>query len=50
MNKCAFCGHTMVEVGSKTEVKNGEARQFTEFKCTNPECGNTKVVDRPYEF
>ena len=50
MRKCFFCGHTMVENGSKVEVKNGEARLLTEYKCTNPECGNSKIIDRPYDY
>lgn len=49
-NKCFFCGHSMVESKSRIEVKNGEARQITEYDCTNSECGNQKVIDSPYEF
>lgn len=47
-DKCFFCDQTMVETNSRTEVKNGVARQLTELKCTNPECENVKVLDRPY--
>ena len=50
MNDCIFCNHSMVEMGSRTEVRNGEARQLTKFECTNPNCMASKVVDRPYDF
>ena len=38
----------MVEAGTKTVIRNGVARQLTEYKC--PSCGNTKVLDRLYEY
>ena len=47
MEKCFFCNSQMVETGRRTEIRNGVARQLTEYKC--PNCGNTKVLDRPYE-
>ena len=50
METCFFCSHLMVENESKVKVENGEARQLTEYECTNPECGNSKVVDRPYDY
>lgn len=46
---CFFCGHEMVKLESRQEVRNGETRQITEFKCINPECGNHKVLDEPSE-
>lgn len=49
-NNCVFCGHSMMESQSRIEVTNGEARQITEFDCTNSECGSHKVVDSLYEF
>ncbi len=48
MEKCFFCKSQMVETGTRTEIRNGEARQLIEYKC--PYCGNTKVLDRPYEW
>lgn len=48
MEKCFFCNRQMVETGVKTEIRNGVTRQLTEYKC--PNCGNTKVLDRPYEY
>lgn len=50
MHNCIFCNHSMAEVGSRMEVRNGEARKLTEFECTNPSCKAPKVVDRPYEI
>ena len=46
---CFFCGHPMVQTGTKTEIRNGKVRELTEFTCTNPTCRNRKVLDRPYE-
>lgn len=48
LEKCFFCNHQMVKTGTKTVIQNGEARQLTEYKC--PNCGNIKVLDRPYEW
>lgn len=45
---CFFCGHTMVKNGSRTEIRNGEARKLTELVCTNPSCGNIMILDEPY--
>ena len=45
---CFFCKSQMVETGTKTEIRNGVARQLIEYKC--PNCGNTKILDRPYEW
>lgn len=47
MEKCFFCQSQMVKVGTRTEIQNGAVRQLTEYKC--PNCGNSKVLDRPYE-
>lgn len=47
MEKCFFCNSQMVEKGTRTEIRNGVARQLTEYHC--PNCGNTKVLDRPYD-
>lgn len=49
-NKCFFCHHDVAKIGSRTEVKNGEARQITEYECTNPSCSTPIVVDEPYDF
>lgn len=46
---CFFCGHKMTTTTSRLEMRDGKIRQLTEFVCTNPYCGNEKVLDRPYE-
>ena len=45
---CFYCNHQMVKTGTRTDIRNGMARQLTEYKC--PYCENTKVLDRPYEW
>lgn len=45
---CFFCGHPMAKTKSRTEIRDGVARQLTEFVCTNPNCENSKVLDEPY--
>ena len=48
MENCIFCNSQMVATGTSFEIRNGVARQLTEYKC--PTCGNTKVLDRPCEY
>lgn len=48
-HKCFFCGHPMTAIKSGSEVRDGMARILTEYVCTNPNCGNQKVLDEPYE-
>lgn len=38
----------MVKTGAKPQVQNGVARQLTEYEC--PNCGNKKILDRPYDW
>ena len=45
---CIYCNHQMVRTETRTEIRNGVARQLTEYKC--PNCGNMKVLDSPYDW
>lgn len=46
---CFFCGHPMMGKEPRIEIRDGEARQLTEYECTNPECKSQKVLDMPCE-
>lgn len=39
----------MNEVHTETIIRDGKARQITEYVCSNPACKTPKVLDEPSE-